>query len=100
MKIPIPLTELVKNDLYKSTITETLNLNDGEDSINLNDDKPELIRGLDVNGKHSDGSVPPFYISLTIHDQILHNAMLDSRVSHNLMPKSIMETLNLEITRP
>ena len=91
---------MVKNDLYKSKTSETLNMNDGEDSINLNDDQPELIFGPHVNGKHSDGSVPPFYISLTIHDHILHNAMLDSGASHNLMPKSIMETLNLEITRP
>ena len=75
-------------------------MNDGEDSINLNDDQPELIFGPDVNGKHSYGTVPPFYISLTVHDQILHNAMLDSGASHNLMPKSIMENLNLEITRP
>ena len=50
LKIPIPLTELVKNDLYKSTITKTLNMNDGEDSINLNDDQPELNFGPDVNG--------------------------------------------------
>ena len=82
---------MVKNDLYKSTITETLNMNDGEDSINLNDNQPELIFGPDVNRKHSDGSVPPFYISLTIHDQILHNAMLDSESSHKLMPKAIVE---------
>ena len=75
-------------------------MNDGEDSINLNDDLPELIFGPDVNGTHDDGAIPPFYISLTIHDQILHNAMLDSGASHNLMPKDIMETLNLEITRP
>ena len=100
LKIPIPLTELVKHDLYKSTITETLNINDGQDSINLNYDQPELIFGPDVNGKHQDGSVPPFYISLTIHDQILHNTMLDSGASHNLMPKAIMETLNSNITIP
>ena len=91
---------MVKNELYKSTITETLNINDGEDAINLNDDQLELIFGPNVNGKHLDGLVPPFYISLTIHNQILHNAMLDSGASHNLMPKAIMETLNLEITRP
>ena len=59
LKIPIPLIELVKNGLYKSTITETLNMNDGEDAINLNDDQPELIFVPDVNGKHLDGSVPP-----------------------------------------
>ena len=75
-------------------------MNDGEDSVNLSDDQLELIFGRDVNGKHQDGAVPSFYISLTIHDQILHNSMLDSGASHNLMPKSIMETLNLDITRP
>ena len=91
---------MVKNDLYQSTITETLSINDGEDSINLNDDQRELIFGPDVNGKHADGVVPPFYINLTIHDKILHNSMLDSGASHNPMPKAIMETLNLEITRP
>ena len=67
-------------------------MNDGEDSINLNHDQPELIFGPDVNGKHADGAVPPFYISLTIRDQILHNTMLDSGASHKLVPKSIMET--------
>ena len=86
--------------MYKTTITETLNMNDGEDSVNLSDDQLELISGPDVNGKHQDGEVPPFYISLNFHDQILHNAMLDSGASHNLMPKAIMETLNLDITRP
>ena len=29
LKIPIPLTELVKQDLYKDQITETLNINEG-----------------------------------------------------------------------
>ena len=39
-------------------------MNDGEDAINLNDDQPELIFSPDVNGKHSDGLVPPFYSAL------------------------------------
>jgi FtsZ-interacting cell division protein YlmF len=53
-----------------------------------------------VEGKFQGGSVPPFYVSLNIHDKILHNAMLDSGASHNLMPKVVMERLGLEITRP
>lgn len=64
------------------------------------DDQPELIFGPDVNGKPVEGGVPPFYISLSIHDKILHNAMLDFWASHNLMPKSVMDKLNLYITRP
>ena len=91
---------MVKHDFYETTITETLNMNDGEDSVNVSDDEPELIFGPNVNGKHQDGAVPLFYISSTIHDQILDNEMLDLGASHNLMPKAIMETLNLDITRP
>ena len=43
--------------------------------------------------------VPPFYISLRIHNMFLHNTMLDSGASHNLMPKVIMDNLGLDITR-
>ena len=44
--------------------------------------------------------VPPFYISLTIHDMFLHNAMFDSGASHNLMPKNIIEFLGLDVIGP
>ena len=47
-----------------------------------------------------DPSTPPFYVSLVIHDLLLHNCMLDSGASHNLMPLSVMEQLGLQITRP
>ena len=39
-------------------------------------------------------------MSLNIHDMNLHNAMLDSGASHNLMHKLIMERMGLDITRP
>ena len=44
--------------------------------------------------------IPPFYISLIVHDMFLHNAMFDSDASHNLIPRMIMEGLGLNITRP
>ena len=68
----------MKNDSYKAQITETLSIAKGEDAVNLNDDQPELLFGPEVDGKHQQWGVPPFYISLNIHDKILHNAMLDS----------------------
>jgi len=46
-----------------------------------------------------DNNVPPFYVTLTMHDKLPHNYMLDSGASHNLMPKSFMEELGLEITK-
>ena len=45
-------------------------------------------------------SCPPFYISLNIHDKILHNCLLDLGASHNLMPKVVMDELGLSITKP
>ena len=70
------------------------------DTLNLAHDKPELLFGPEVEGKYQEGVVPPFYVSLNIHDKILHNAMLDLGASHNLMPKVVMESLGLEITKP
>ena len=53
-----------------------------------------------MNGKPLEGGTLPFYVSLNIHDKILHNDMFDSGTSHNLMPKSVMEKLDIDITRP
>ena len=43
---------------------------------------------------------PPFYISLLMNDLLLHNCMLDSMSSSNIMTRKVMEQLNLKITRP
>ena len=47
-----------------------------------------------------DDEAPPFYLSLNVHDMIVHKAMIDSGASHNLMPKGVVESLGLEVTRP
>lgn len=66
--------------------------------VNVEDDQPELIFGLALEGQSEDSDVAPFYVSLRLHDYVLHNAMFDSGASHNLMPKAIMEKLDLDIT--
>jgi len=48
----------------------------------------------------ADDNSPYFYVSLIIHDKILHNFLLDTRANHNLMPKAVMEELGLDITIP
>jgi hypothetical protein len=50
--------------------------------------------------EYRDDSCPPFYISLIIHDKILHNCFLDSGASHNLMPKAVMNEIGLDVTKP
>ena len=100
LKIAIPLSELAKHDIYKQQIKKSLQITQSKDDVNVLDDTPELLFGPEVDGKTISTGVLPFYVSLHIHDKILHNAMFDSGASHNLMPKSVMERLNLDITRP
>ena len=71
------------------------------DILELTKDHPTIILGSkidSVDNKYEE--VPPFYMSLNVHDMMLHNAMLDLGASHNLMPKGVVESLGLEITRP
>ena len=113
VKIPIPLSELMSKDAYRSQVIKALNIEPNigtealtvgsenhSDIVNLTDDQPELLFEPEVDGQTDNGVVAPFYISLNIHDLILHNAMLDLGASHNLMPKAVMEKLGLEVTRP
>jgi hypothetical protein len=113
VKIPIPLSELMKKDAYHSQVIKALTIEpdigtkaltvgsaNHSDIVNLTNDQLELMFGPEVDGQADNGIVSPFYISLNIHDLILHNSMLDSGASHNLMPKAVMEKLGLEVTRP
>jgi hypothetical protein len=101
IKIPIPLVELAKNLIYRKQIAKMIKFSENEsqaDVINLEDEKPNIIFGPHFEGAKD--IVAPFYINLIILDHLLHNCMLDSRASHNVMPKEIMDRLGLEITRP
>ena len=99
VKISSPFNEILKNSEYKSQIGRMLKFKDSSDTVNLQDDKPTIMFGPRVENSQED-DVPPFYISLRIHNMFLHNAMLDSGASHNLMTKMIMDNLGLDITRP
>ena len=100
IKITIPLTELITVYRYRSQIFKVFDIGNEADTLNLTNDKPELLFGPKIEGEYQEGTVSPFYVSLNIRDKILHNAMLDSGASHNLMPKAIMENLGLEVTQP
>jgi hypothetical protein len=100
IKIPIPLVELMKNESFKKDILKTLDpksISSSADILNIQDDKPTIVLGQMIEDR--DESCPPFYISLNIHDKILHNCLLDSGASHNLMPKAVMDEIGLEITK-
>ena len=76
--------------------------NQGEfqpDILEVNDDAPIIVFGSKIENGDED-EVPPFYLSLNVHDMVVHNVMLDSGASHNMMPKGVVEILGLEVTRP
>jgi ribonuclease HI len=100
IRISVPLSELVKNKDFKRSLSKLLQSEYPQppsDSVNLQDEKPTVILGPMVEDR--DDSSPPFYTSLNIHDKVLHNCLMDSGASHNLMPKIVMEELGLEVTR-
>ena len=46
-----------------------------------------------------DDNSPPVYLSLNIHDKMLHNCLLDLGSSHNIMPMKVMDELGLQVTK-
>jgi hypothetical protein len=50
--------------------------------------------------KDGSNASQPFYISLNVHDKILHKWIMVYGASHNVMHKVVMEELGLEITKP
>jgi hypothetical protein len=100
IKILVPFLELTKNEEFKKYLSKMLQPEPSSYSIgstNLQDEKPTVILGPLVEDR--DDSSPPFYTSLNIHDKALHNYLMDSGASHNLMPKPIMDEIGLEITK-
>ena len=78
IKNSIPFNELLKNNEYREKITRMVKT-DGlcqPNTLELNDDAPTIILGPRVEDINAE-EVPPFYVSLNVHDMILHNAMLD-----------------------
>jgi hypothetical protein len=67
------------------------------DTVNLQDESPTIVFDPHIDDKEE--CVAYFYVTLNIHEKMLHNSMLDSRASHNLMPKEVMEKLGLGIIR-
>jgi ribonuclease HI len=90
----------MKIESFKKYILKTIDpksISPSADILNIYDDKPTIVLGQMIEDR--DESCPPFYISLNIQEKTLHNCMLDSGASHNLMPKAVMDEIELDITK-
>lgn len=77
----------MKPPTYKKQVFDFINIsqdNHSVDAINLQEEIPMVMFGPHV--EEQDTSTPLFYISILMHTFILHNCMLYSGASHNLMP--------------
>ena len=59
-------------------------------------DAPVILQSMDKGNEKNQ----PFFLSLLVNNHLLHNCMLDSGASSNVMTKKVMEQLNLIISRP
>ena len=67
LKVLIHLTELVKNNQYKSHVSKMLKVDPLSDMVNVEDDQPELICAPAIDGQLEDNKVHLLYLSLRIH---------------------------------
>lgn len=78
VKIHVPLIELLKQCTYKAKFSQFMLPSTSvptHDYLNLQEEIPIVIFGPHV--EELDPSIAPFYVTLVIHDLLLHNYMLD-----------------------
>lgn len=101
MNMLVMLAQLAKQPPYRKQIANFINLSQGfstSDIVNLQAERSVVM--FSPHEDEQDSTTPPFYRNLLIHDLMLHNFILDSGTSRNLMPLSVMKQLNLQITKP
>jgi hypothetical protein len=95
LRITLSFTEVVKIPQQRENILKLL------------DEPAERIEAVEASPKQSQststiklrGKVPPFYISIENHDVALHNCLVDTGMTNNIMPLAVMEALGMSCTR-
>jgi ribonuclease HI len=99
-KILVPVSEIMKIPSQREKLLKAMNeppksIIPKQPAVAYQD-APVILQNWDrTNQKNL-----PFYLSLLVNDKVLHNCMLDSGASSNVMTKKVMEQLNLRISRP
>jgi hypothetical protein len=95
LKITLPFMEVVKIPQQRENILKILDdTNSRIEAVVMNTRQQHNISSVRSRGK-----VPPFYISIENHDFTLHNCLVDSGATNNIMPLSVMEALGMECTK-
>jgi hypothetical protein len=95
LRITLPFTEVVKIPQQRQNILKLL------------DDPSERTEVVVTSPKQSQspstaklrGKIPPFYISIENHDVALHNCLVDTGTTNNIMSLAVMEALGMSCTK-
>jgi hypothetical protein len=99
-KMLVPVSEIMKIPSQREKLLRAIE-NPSQNNVDIPPtvayhDAPVILQNMDRGNEKN----RPFYLSLLMNDFILHNCMLDSGASSNVMTKKVMEQLNLRIYRP
>ena len=98
-KVSIPVTELLKVPSQRANLLSAIEVTQREEKPNDEPQDEEIVL-KSMNCYVGNEGHLPFYVSLIVNDHLLHNCMLDSGASSNVMTKRVMEQLNLKVSRP
>jgi hypothetical protein len=95
LRITLPFTEVVKIPQQRENILRLLDDPSGKMEVVVTSLKQIQNKStIKLRGK-----IPPFYISIENHDVALHNCLVDTGTTNNIMPLAIMEALGMNCTK-
>jgi hypothetical protein len=98
-KMLLPVSEIMKIPSQREKLLKSIE-NPSQNNVDIPPaiayrDAPVILQNMDRGNEKN----RHFYLSLLMNDFILHNCMIDSGASSNVMTKKVMEQLNLKISR-
>jgi hypothetical protein len=94
LRINSPVIEVVKIPHQRQNILKLLD--------NPSEREEAIVTGQKQNQSQSTtkprGKIPPFYNSIENHDVALHNCLVDTSATNNIMPLAVMEALGMSCT--
>jgi hypothetical protein len=94
LRITFPFMEVVKIPQQRKNILKFL-----DEPIHRMEVVASGSRQQQSNLNRTKGKVPPFYLTIENHDVVLHNCMVDTGATNNIMPLSVMEALGMGCTK-
>jgi hypothetical protein len=91
VNVSIPLIEIMKIPSLRDKVKRFLSIQDESEDPHV------LLKSMHYDRSKEEHT--PCFISLVVNDLLLHNCMLDSRASTNVMSLKVMNQLGLKITR-